>query len=441
MLSPADADLVRRDTALPGLGALLEPARLTAMIRRVLPHFDARLDITYVRYKPGQSCLIGYRLTDANGTSFVTATAMRRDAVGKQTKPLQQPIKDSLYGPGRLSFDENAILVSFFPNDDKLSSIERLTESFSWRHLLTKLLPDRTDLWNCCWEPIRYKPERRFVGRLTLNGTIRGSIKIYTEAGYESARVGASAFEDGETYQLPHVLGQSDRRHVLVFSWLPGRLLAVCMREPKFEPASVAYVGAALAELHSQPANALSHRQRSTGLTSLEQAAQWLAGVLPAIAKTTIALADRLIQRLQDEPPISKPIHGDFYANQVVLNRDNISFIDFDEAHRGDPACDLGAFIAHLESNAIRGHASPLLVEPMTHALLDGYRWRLEMSDERVALFTATALLRLALHPFRSREAAWPETTQAILNRAEDILNHFPRQFKVGTRDFAGATE
>src|SRR4051794_18359888 len=87
MLSPADADLVRRDTALPGLAMMLDPGAfaeaLCATARTARPDM-AR--ITYVRYKPGTSCLIGYRMEWPDQAADVTATACSSAARDKVTK-------------------------------------------------------------------------------------------------------------------------------------------------------------------------------------------------------------------------------------------------------------------------------------------------------------------------------------------------------------------
>ena len=63
VLSPADADLVRRDSALPGLATLLDPEAFLATLRQAMPAVGGvAASITYVRYKPGTSCLVGYRI-------------------------------------------------------------------------------------------------------------------------------------------------------------------------------------------------------------------------------------------------------------------------------------------------------------------------------------------------------------------------------------------
>ena len=43
-----------------------------------------------------------------------------------------------------------------------------------------------------------------------------------------------------------------------------------------------------------------------------------------------------------------------------------------------------------------------------------------------VPLYTAVGLLRLAPHPFRSREPDWPDRTAALLDRAEAELRAYP---------------
>src|SRR5438093_582994 len=66
MLCPADTDLVRRDPALPGLALLLDPDAFAADLRQAVPGIEVEGGrITYVRYKPGTSCLVGYRLAAA----------------------------------------------------------------------------------------------------------------------------------------------------------------------------------------------------------------------------------------------------------------------------------------------------------------------------------------------------------------------------------------
>src|SRR5207253_6242274 len=63
MVSLPDADLVRRDPVLSGLGTVLDPARFVAALRAARPELEIEaVQVGYVHYKPGRECIVGYRL-------------------------------------------------------------------------------------------------------------------------------------------------------------------------------------------------------------------------------------------------------------------------------------------------------------------------------------------------------------------------------------------
>src|SRR4051794_14026842 len=84
MLSTPDADLARREPALPGLATLLDPDAFAEALRGAAPALRPRAArVTYVRYKPGTSCLVGYRV-ESDGSAFLAfATTHRADARDK----------------------------------------------------------------------------------------------------------------------------------------------------------------------------------------------------------------------------------------------------------------------------------------------------------------------------------------------------------------------
>src|SRR5438067_12121248 len=188
MLCPADTDLVRRDPALPGLATLLDLDAFAAALRRAVPGLEVEGGrITYVRYKPATSCLVGYRLAAAGKAVVVAAAAYRPDAADKLAKAGRRP------GLGRVALGDRAIVVWFFPDDDELKVLLRLEDGEARTELLRQLLPARPDLWQGVLEPLQYKPARRYVGRLCTGGTPRAVLRAYTRAGYEAARVRSEA--------------------------------------------------------------------------------------------------------------------------------------------------------------------------------------------------------------------------------------------------------
>lgn len=428
MLSPPDADLVRLDPALPGLATLLDPDAFVTALRSSLSEADlGTAQSTYVRYKPGMNCLVAYRLKVAGATVELYAKAYRPNAEVKLRKARGRSSIPGLLGPGRIVLEDRAIVVSVFPNDSKLKALRRLADAETRKRLLRELLPDRPDLWKGMVRSLRYKPERRYVAQLLTDDGVQAVLRVYTGPGYQAAQGNANALGSRGLLRLARQLGRSDRHRILAFEWLSGRLLSEAISDPKLDFEVVATVGAALAKLHAQDSKGLTCLTREAEVDTLLEVAAGVGFVCPHLARRAHDLAQRLAAQLVNEHPVNRPIHGDFYAKQVLLADDTVALLDFDEAVRGDPAADLGLFIAHLERDTLRSNLSPSRMEPLREALLEGYRVTTHHPiPTRIELYTAAGLFRLAPDPFRHREPNWPERTEAILERAKAILEKGP---------------
>jgi len=425
MLAPAEADLVRRDPALPGLATLLDPEALVAALRRALPGVECGpAQIGYIKYKPGTNCLAAYKLAVAGGRVDIHAKAFARGAAQKLGKARQNPGIPGPLGAGRIALEDELIVVSVFPNDRKVTALHRFTDGESRPALLRELLPARPDLWDGQVENLVYKPERRLVARLSTGGVPRAAIKVYTEAEYGGARRNAQAFQSRGPLRLAPLLGHSDELHILAFEWITGRVLNDALADPALPRATVAQVGAALAELHAHDPAGLEILSRETEAEWLHEAARNISWLCPALAERAEGLARRLAARLLAEPPADRAIHGDFHARQALLTGESVAILDVDRALCGDPMLDAGLFIAHLERAVIRGELPAGRVEPLTAALLEGYRSvTRESVPARVRLYAAVELLRLSARFFRYAEPGWPERTEAGLARAEAIID------------------
>jgi tRNA A-37 threonylcarbamoyl transferase component Bud32 len=416
MLSRADADVIGRDSVLPGLRTVLDPDEFAAVLGRQVPELAAAAPrIGYVRYKPGMSCLVGFHLAGSSTIPFVSAAAFHADARAKLAKAQARP--------GRFVRVKQSLVITLFPHDDKLTALARLEDPERRPRLLTKLMPDRPEHWAAAVELIRYKPDRRYVAKLTIDKIPRALIKLYAPSGFDAAYRNARRFS-AESYHRPALIGISGRRRALVWNWMPGQPLTDLIQKIQVPLSSVGSAGAALAELHAQRSDDIPQRSRQTEAASLVPVGEWLAHIHPKIAVQTRRLAQQLTNRIEQLPPQSRPLHGDFYANQVLVDGSRVAIIDFDEAFAGDPAHDVGTFLAHLESNALRQHLAADRVLPVSEAFLNGYRdaARHRITNDRVALYTAAGLFRLAAHPFRARESHWPERTAALLARSERLL-------------------
>jgi aminoglycoside phosphotransferase (APT) family kinase protein len=412
MLSQPDAELARRDAALPGLATLLDCRAFTEALRSRAPHLDSGpARPTYVRYKPGVSCLVGYRLGDAEGATTVTARAF----------PLHAREKLLTVGdPRHIVWEESGIIVSVFPHDAAIRSLFRLAEPWSMTSLLGRIFLERPAFRDGTIEELRYKPERRYVARLCVNGRPAAALKFYTESGYGPAKRGVSAIRPRGALRIARRIGHSDRHCILAFEWRPGRLLTEAIADPSLPPDSLAVVGRALAAAHAQNPGPLEPPRRGAAVAALNSVADGVDVTCPDLVVPARVIARRIADRLAGLRPVDRPIHGDFGPKQVLLDGESVVVLDFDEASVGDPTTDLGQFLAHLERESLRGEVSPDRARHLRAAFLSGYSPAIDM--QRLALATAAGLFRLAPYPFRQREPDWPGRTAAILERAEAIL-------------------
>ncbi len=424
MLSFGEASLVRRDSSLPGLATLLDPDAFLAALRMHLPGVDLRSACSrYVRYKPNTNCLSAYQLDVAGERVNAYAKAYSLTDQRKPDKASRFPGVSGPLGPGRVVMKDKAIVVSVFPNDNDVESLYLLATDEDRAHLLHRILPDRPDLWTAKCHTLAYKPDRRYVGQLLVSGEPQAVLKFYTRSSFQPTSRPAKVVSSGKTLRIAQRLGRSNRHCVVALEWLPGRLLIDALEDPNFPSAPLAAVGAALAELHLQSAKRLKTRTGQRVAVSLLEVAEALAVICPNLSERVTSLATRLAKCLSDQAVGAQMIHGDFYAKQVLLQRDQVALIDLDSARSGDPAADLGNFMAHQERYALSGRVSHQRLESDREALLEGYRSNKTQLDlGRVDFYTAIGLLRIAAQPFRDREPDWPEKIERILERAEAIV-------------------
>lgn len=433
MLRPADAAVARRDGALPGLSLLLDQERLHTALASVVGEGGlGQPVIEYLRYKPGQSCLAACRIVVHGRAVAFSAKAYRADASHKLRKPFEKSATPTLLGPGPFLLDRGVVVLPF-PNDRKLTTLA----SMDPRRLHARLLrhrvadggaPDRfAEI-----QPLRYNPERRFVGRLVAHKETVAAVRCYTRADFERAAAKSGALASRGSLRLARVLGRVARSRLLVMEWLQGELLHDAIRQGTASADTLRAVGMALAELHMQEAPALPGQSARSDPSTLRALAHDLGSLCPDLGKQARSLAERLAGRLGGAAKAQRPIHGDFHTQQVLLQDGAVAVLDLDEAAWGEPGLDLGRFGADLERSVIGGALDGDQAHAMMDALLEGYSSAAGAVPSHLTLHVATHLLRIAPHPFRRREPDWTEMTAAILDRAQafleaDVRNAHPR--------------
>ena len=315
------------------------------------------------------------------------------------------------FGPGRELFADQALTMACFPNDRSLKRLGSIfDEQARVTHLATLGLPPDAKI-----EPLRYRPERRFVGRVDWQGKAVAVLKLHAPDAYQRAIGNASVAVSGEALVVPRLLGAAERHGAVACEWLEGRPAHI-------DPSTARRIGAALAELHSQTIVDLAPLTPADQQASARAIAEDIAALLPALAERALALSHRIAALLHADAP-AVPLHGDCHIDQVLDLGERIALVDFDEAALGPAAWDLGNLLAHLQLDAI----APSDLASFREALIDGYRLGGGLlRDTDLAAQTALALLRLALRPFRDQQVDWPAAIAAILDTAEDAVANVP---------------
>ena len=424
-LGDRDHELIRRDTALGGLSLLLDAGQL----RRKLSHqIDTSklgdFKLTYLRYKPGMSCLGRYEFQLAGKTHLAYAKTFCTDSTPKLDKAREVPKFHGPLGPGRLTVQESNLFISFFPHDLRLRSIARLAEPVARGRLLGRIFDDDLE-WEGCEESVlNYKPERRLVVRLVHPKGPAATVKFYTQHEFSRiTRLGKPEL-DSTGLRLPIRIGNSKKHCASAFDWIAGDTLRSYGQDCITVGTHFRNAGQLIARYHASSVIGLSPGDQLLHAQALQSQARQLTFLLPELHDT----AEKLADGLQFVPTATafelRPVHGDFYDKQVIVGSDGLSLIDLDQTHLGNTIEDLGCFIAHQERLALKNQgASGEQISRLSNAFLDGYvEAGGQFHEQQLAGWTALYLFRLSLHPFRDRAMDWPGQTHAILRRVGELL-------------------
>ena len=432
MYLPADQQLIDRETGVSSFRTLIDPERFLRWFNQLTNGSSwqsARL--TYLRYKPNQSCLAGYVVQSKHEEQFIHATGYSAELTHKTDKAELLPNISGPESPGALIDPDMGVAVYQFPYDRKLRPLRRVVDPKLLARMLRRL-SIRTKTRSIAFEHLVYKPQRRFVGKVNISGEPKASLKIYAKTDFDAILHRANRTSSGSLFQAPRVFGASLRHQAIAYEWLPGQPLAdVILNGSADRLISVTRkVGRGLAEMH---AGHPSFRQTTPhdDVSLIQERAAYTRWLLPNMASRLEGLIERLTAGLFSMPVMSFPSHGDFYAKQILIHDDGIGLIDFDEAVNADPARDLGNFIAHLGSWAVRRQIPDDLVSPVSSALFDGYT---EAADhdpdlaDRTAVYEGAAWMKLASHCFRHRLPGWDRLIDQMLRRAGRCLNSTIKQ-------------
>lgn len=421
MLPADDAAVVARDPQLPGLATVLDPDLLAERLAVHLPGAVVTAGTaTYVRYKPGTSCLVQHRLIVDGSERWVTARAFAvRDGAKARKFADTGAVHD---GPqrGSVFLEQETVAVLFFPHDPQLPALRALAVDETRGPMLGRVVaapPDTTT-----FTLVSHRPGRRFVAFVDGLAGERVVVKGYGPSGFPRARSASKAFASADDAVVAARLGSSARHRLLAFAWIPGEPLDRLIADGDATPAQLEELGCVLADFQSRRSRHLSRIERPAEALSVLEAAQAVAATAPALAQRVREAAVRVAQGLLELPPQSSAVHGDFSADQVVIG-DRPAIIDYDTAGVGDPASDVARFAAVACAETVAGHLPKNVAERAADAVLAGHARATgsAVPASRLALYRAAWLLRLAPEPFRRRRRDWLGQTEQLVETAATL--------------------
>lgn len=425
---------VPADRALPGLGALFDGEAMRGELgARLRP--DSGYELTecrpvYVRYKAGTNCIVQYRLrieSKRDGEAFdLPAHATIHANVGAEAvwrrRSFQELLDRARRGhrelpiPRGFVLEKTPALVEVYPVDRKLRHLLSAASLSEAAAALRGSLPEVgghafqvTEI-----ERVRYKPRRKALLRYRLGGSGHPVVygKLYApglaDTRFRISRLVAAAF-----LPTPPVLAHDSELDLVIHAEAQGARLRDLRGGGGFEE-SMPFVAAVLYELHSTPVDAIPGLPAADVTGSVTASGKAVGALLPARAEESLRLAARIAERLAGIDSRLAVLHGDFYDDQALVSGRGVTILDFDEICVGEPAADVGNFLAHLEENP---EAAPALESAREAFLEASVRHRPETA-RTVALFESAALLRRAVAPFRQMRPDWPERVAHVLELA-----------------------
>jgi hypothetical protein len=429
MITPADQLLARSDTALPGLDCLLDTDWVSHALEAELglDAADLALRSTYIRYKRGTSCLVGFTGIHQHKRIDFYARLHCPDDQPKAAKPLASRLTESEFGPGALLLPDPCLVFLFFPNDHLMKPLQRLVDHQRRHKVLRDLLPRHSPASAAVLTPLRYKPERRFVGKVTTADGSAYLLKVHARGYRLDGPASVNHFHADGAVHLRRRLAVCPESGLALYPWIGGQPLTLDTAD------QLAAIGSQLARLHSlnpcsPPTAELGSRPAALSLdVQVATALAALAAIAPAQLIPAGLLAQHILRCWHHQPSQARDlcclIHGDFSADQVIVDAERFWFIDFDRAAHGHPVHDLGSFVARLHHDQITSSGSGSCPLAASQALIDGYLRTCPVEMEGlIRPSVALHLLKLAPEAFRLRDPHWPIRLEQVLSRAAQIL-------------------
>jgi aminoglycoside phosphotransferase (APT) family kinase protein len=282
---------------------------------------------------------------------------------------------------------------------------------------------------------IRYRPGERHVLRYDPSadapgvGTVFAKMSRGHDVGTEY-RVATLASEWVEAMNVgahaARPMAFVEDSDVLLYPKVAGEPLSqLFVRADDVALEHVRRTGAVLRALHdSGPAPELELKPHDfhKEIKAIARAAEHVDRLLPdagAVLHSVLERAEPIYESLPAEPATF--VHGDFKADHLLVEGDELTVLDFGTCGAGDPALDLGKFAADLHWWYSLTGASG--TSDARGAFFEGYGDAPGERLLRAGVYESLILMKSTVRRVPLFEGIWADRTTSLIRRADELLS------------------
>ena len=388
------------DPALPGLAASIDPAAVTDLFRMRWPDGMSPViktcTLLHALWRPGVDCIATYSL-GVLGPDGEASTM------------------------GAVAISPDGMRLWLYNADPALPGLASAANPRAINEWLATRVGRGAQPYAIT--PVRYRAGTRCVLRYEPRGGDASCFYGKVVAGDACTELAAIVVSLGDSLVAPYVGVAPEWQLVVQRDGGHESLRAVALDRSASAAAAFAAAGNLLARLHAHPAPRGPVRSLADDVNELHKFERALQLVSPGSAKNyTDGIA-----RLEARNPGGEAMvasHGAYRADQVHRSARGPVMIDLDSYCLSEPARDAANFLAYLDWRAIRGAASAASVAHARDAFVEGYVEvaRRALTEERLRLFEAAALLKIAGRRCRSLSHHEWQHLPALIGSALDML-------------------